>query len=66
MEPIYQDMLRALEAMGGKAINAHLMRRLNISPEDYIKVKQAALADKVIKLGRARGGLVILVDVAHT
>lgn len=60
MEPIYSDMIRALTAMGGRASNASLRKRMDVEAEVYIAIKEAALADKAIKLARGRGGFVVL------
>jgi len=59
-EKVYDQMLRALEAFGGKATNKQLMMRLEVDAETYVAIKEAAKADGVIKLGRGRGGTVML------
>ncbi len=60
MEPVYMDMLRALEAMGGRASNKSLMIRMDVTADVYVAIKEAALADGVISLARGRGGFVKL------
>lgn len=62
MEPIYSDMIRALTAMGGRASNASLRQRMDVEADTYVQIKEAALADKVIKLARGRGGFVVLTE----
>lgn len=60
MEPVYMDMLRALEALGGRASNKQLMTRMDVTADQYVAIKEAAVADGVISKARGRGGFVKL------
>jgi hypothetical protein len=53
-----------LTALGGKAGNGPMMRKLNWSEEDYNWIKDNLLAEGIIRTGRGRGGSIALTNVA--
>lgn len=59
-EKMYDQLLRTLQALGGKASNKVLMARMEVDATTYVAMREAAKADGVISLGRGRGGSVKL------
>jgi type I restriction enzyme M protein len=59
---MYEKFLEILQNLGGRSSNRVMMEITGWEKNEYLSVRDALVADKKIKLGRGRGGSVILIE----